>query len=352
MRSLLLVLVALPRLVVADPIEPPPQNVPPTLLEGMRVAGDRHISPDDVTKTEIQRSGKTKIVGSFKLCIDIDGKPTGVATLKSTGFPAYDAKLTAGMRQWRYRPYTVNGKQTTVCTAITFVYSQQDADPGPLIGSAVLEKLRTAGAVPVPEPLTEQKMFNAKVRKVDGLVKVCVGPTGVVVTIDTVKSTGYPDYDAKLLVDIQATWQFKPYLVAGTPSGACAMMPISYNVSATPPTVPPPLPPPPTGKSDGPPVPPAALEALRLTGSTAILPDAATKVAIARTGADRIVGSFKLCVDATGTVGHVSTLKTTRHPDYDAKISSTIGTWTFKPYAVNGKPIPVCTAVTVIYATK
>ncbi|MBL9019412.1 MAG: hypothetical protein JNL83_34810 [Myxococcales bacterium] len=104
----------------------PPQNVPPTLLEGSRVAGDKMIVPDDVTKTEIQRSGKDKIIGSFKLCINAGGEVTSVNMLKSTGFPAYDSKITGKMRgEWKYRPYAVNGKAVPVCTAVTFIYSQK-----------------------------------------------------------------------------------------------------------------------------------------------------------------------------------------------------------------------------------
>jgi protein TonB len=104
----------------------PPQNVPPTLLEGSRVAGDKMIVPDDVTKTEIQRSGKDKLVGSFKLCINAGGEVTAVTMLKSSGFPSYDSKIQRKMRsEWKYRPYAVNGRAVPVCTAVTFIYSQK-----------------------------------------------------------------------------------------------------------------------------------------------------------------------------------------------------------------------------------
>jgi protein TonB len=104
----------------------PPQNVPPTMLEGSRIAGDKMIAPDDVTKTEIGRSGKDRIVGSYKLCLTLDGSISSVAQLKSTGFPAYDAKIQGKMRsEWRYKPYNVNGKPVPVCTAVTFIYSQK-----------------------------------------------------------------------------------------------------------------------------------------------------------------------------------------------------------------------------------
>ena len=103
----------------------PPQNVPPTLLEGSRIAGNKNIVPDDVTKTEIQRSGKEKIVGSYKLCIDAGGRVTTINQLKSTSFGAYDAKIQREMRTWKYRPYMVNGRAVPVCTAVTFIYSQK-----------------------------------------------------------------------------------------------------------------------------------------------------------------------------------------------------------------------------------
>jgi len=103
----------------------PPKNVPPTLLEGQRIAGNKMIIPNDVTKTEIQRSGKDRIIGSYKLCITTDGNISSIKQLKSTGFGAYDSKILAEMHNWRYRPYLVNGRAVPVCTAVTFVYTQK-----------------------------------------------------------------------------------------------------------------------------------------------------------------------------------------------------------------------------------
>jgi len=102
----------------------PPRNVPPTALEANRIAGDKAIEPDDPTKVMIERSGKTRLVTSYKLCLDIAGTPAIVSMLKSSGYPAYDAKIMRTMRQWRYRPYLINGNAVPVCTAVTFVYSQ------------------------------------------------------------------------------------------------------------------------------------------------------------------------------------------------------------------------------------
>ncbi|MGE0549627.1 MAG: hypothetical protein AB7O24_30280 [Kofleriaceae bacterium] len=119
--------------VVGAPPPPPPPpppaaptNIAPTMLEQSRVAGEKQIVPDDNTKVEIQRSGKDKLVGAFKLCIDTQGSVTSVSQIKSTGFPAYDAKIQKKMRtEWRYRPFLVNGKAAPACTAVNFIYSQR-----------------------------------------------------------------------------------------------------------------------------------------------------------------------------------------------------------------------------------
>ena len=44
-------------------------------------------------------------------------------------------------------------------------------------------------------------------------------------------------------------------------------------------------------------------------------------------------------------------LKSTGFSAYDQTIQSTIrGTWRYRPFLVNGKAAPVCTAVTFIYS--
>lgn len=102
---------------------PRPQTVPPTLLEANRISGNKNIVPDAVTQTAIAQSGKSKLVASYKLCLDARGAIAAVSVLKSSGFQAYDAKIVREMRLWTYKPYVVNGKPVPVCTAVTFIYS-------------------------------------------------------------------------------------------------------------------------------------------------------------------------------------------------------------------------------------
>ena len=95
------------------------------LHEGKRISGNKMIVPDDHTKTAIQKKGGGRIVGSFRICLDENGAPESILPLRSTGFANYDRELLAGMQQWRYEPYAIDGVPTPVCTAVTFVYGQR-----------------------------------------------------------------------------------------------------------------------------------------------------------------------------------------------------------------------------------
>jgi eukaryotic-like serine/threonine-protein kinase len=120
------VVAALPLPAQSPPPPTPPQNVTPTALDANRLSGDKEISPDNTTQSEIGRSGVDKVMGSFKLCITPEGNVSSVTQLKSTGFAQYDAKIQNTIRnKWRYRPYIVNGKPASVCTAVRFIYSQR-----------------------------------------------------------------------------------------------------------------------------------------------------------------------------------------------------------------------------------
>ena len=64
------------------PPPPPPPPAPPQIVAADDARGLSHrgrrrtIVPDDVTKTEIQRSGKDRVVGSYKLCLNATGDIT------------------------------------------------------------------------------------------------------------------------------------------------------------------------------------------------------------------------------------------------------------------------------------
>lgn len=104
-----------------QPKKEEPKIVPQVALEAQRVSGEKDIQPPNDVATTISRSGKG-VVGVVKMCLSSGGSVQKLNVLKSTGYPAYDAKIKSKMNEWKYRPFMVNGKAVPVCTSVTFIY--------------------------------------------------------------------------------------------------------------------------------------------------------------------------------------------------------------------------------------
>ena len=81
-----------------------------------RPRSSRCASPATRRSTPIRRPAK--------VCVAATGAIEQVHVLKSSGFPAYDEALRAGVRAWRYRPFVINGSAAKVCSIVNFIYSQ------------------------------------------------------------------------------------------------------------------------------------------------------------------------------------------------------------------------------------
>jgi hypothetical protein len=56
-------------------------------------------------------------------------------------------------------------------------------------------------------------------------------------------------------------------------------------------------------------------------------------------------GLYKVCVNRQGTVERVRTIKSALNPAIDLNWKTTIRTWRYQPYTVNGRPVPFCSPV-------
>ena len=108
--------------VVAPPPPVKPQVVAPAMMEGQRIAGNKHILLPDSARQVLAAQGTRRLDVAVKLCLSAAGEPTSVAFLRGTGFPAADDKIRAEVNAWRYRPYRADGQAVPVCMAINFVY--------------------------------------------------------------------------------------------------------------------------------------------------------------------------------------------------------------------------------------
>src|SRR5204862_7379899 len=138
-------------------------------------------------------------------------------------------------------------------------------------------------------------------------LKVCVDKAGKLDNLQTVRrSKGYDGY-VRTVEQAAATWKFTPFTVHDRPVAVCALDLIAYppdrKMRLLRPPPPPPPPPPPEI------VTPMTLDALRISGNKNIVPDDKTKTEIARSGKDKIIGSFKLCLSMSGAITSVTVLK-------------------------------------------
>ena len=170
-------------------------------------------------------------------------------------------------------------------------------------------------------------------------MKLCHDAAGAITSRAIVAPSGIKVYDDQVLAHYASITQLPPIELGGDAIAACQLR---YVPSA----VPPPPPPPPAPVL----APPTAIEKLRIGGTREIAPDATTRQRIIAAKRDRVIGSLKLCLDATGAVEIVKLLKSTGFDAYDAELVAGMRAWGFKPYLVDGNPTPVCTAATFIYS--
>ncbi len=218
-----------------------PRTATAGAVEQQRIAGTMMIVPPDDVVDQIGRERNAKVTGIFKVCIDRAGAVQSAKTLKATGYPGYDAKLTSTIEAtWKYRPFLFEGKPAPVCTAVTFIYATDfpPAAPPPVspdYGKPVLpkdlESHRIAGVKWIqPSDPVVTTMSKAKERKFSGSYFVCVDETGNVAGINLVKSTTFPEYDQTIINTIGATWKYSPFLIDGVASRVCTKVTFIYSL--------------------------------------------------------------------------------------------------------------------------
>jgi hypothetical protein len=219
----------------------------------------------------------------------------------------------------------------------------------PSITPQSLESLRVAGdpdATLGAGEASNVASSGAATRTQTEHLRICLSETGELSTVMPAATTTLAS--AAAFSAVARGWKFRPFVVAGKPIAACAIVGFQYPAGPRDPD------------RDRLPRPPELskagnrfyivntrdLEALRVGGSKAVVPDADD---MTRLNGRRVVGTFKLCLDETGHYEQGVLLRSTGISEYDAKIARTMMEWVYRPYVVDGVAIPVCTAVTFIY---
>lgn len=201
----------------------------------------------------------------------------------------------------------------------------------------------TLSRVLEPSKETKRALEASGAKAVQAELSLCVDVGGATVPVATVADPALKTYEQDVAAAAHG-WKIEPFRLDGNPALACATYIVGYPATAIDQ---------PLALTKGPlGVEPQALEPLRIRGSKLIVPDDATKKKISETSSQQVIGSFKLCLDPKGVPSNVSVIKPTGYDAYDQKILREMTQWAYKPYVVAGSAVPVCTAVTFIYAVR
>ena len=224
------------------------------------------------------------------------------------------------------------------------------ADGLPSISPGALEALRISGEPhgPLDPAIAATLELDREPERTLALawVKVCIDGTGAVTGAHAREATSLRA--ARVFAAAASTWQFRPFVVNGQALPVCAMVRMVYPPASAPPVESLPV----ILDSETPLISPRAMIGLRVSGEYRIQPDMETKRQIQRAGARRISGTFKVCLDASGHVASMQTVRSTGFVGYDQKIQREISHLVYKPYVDEGRPVPVCTGLTYIYAQR
>ncbi len=101
---------------------PAPVVISQTMIKGHLVAGSEQIHAPAAVLREMDADGKKSVRTVIDLCLDRNGEPSSVEIHKSSGYPALDEAILAGVREWRYQPYLVEGEAVPVCSKVSFTH--------------------------------------------------------------------------------------------------------------------------------------------------------------------------------------------------------------------------------------
>jgi len=92
-------------------------------------------------------------------------------------------------------------------------------------------------------------------------------------------------------------------------------------------------------------VPSDVLNGYRIGGEEKIAPSDPVRVAMVQAGQDTLSATIRICVDRTGKVRDLHVLKSSGYGEYDRDLVRAMRAWRYRPYTIDGKAVPACTAI-------
>lgn len=231
-----------------------------------------------------------------------------------------------------------------------------DREAAPIMADALEAHLVSGTATIEPEPAVRQALASSPHDVAFVQLLACVDRTGELESVRIVRrSREYDDY-VRAVMAAAAKWKFKPFQVHGSAVRACAVDLIAYppdrrtqvlHRPAAPLAPPPPPPPPPPPAATTREVPASAL--VRIDNAIPLIPDQLTQDQIRVLRRYRVIGLFHVCITEGGNVASITMLQSTGFQAYDARLLKGIRYWRYRPFLVDGQPVPVCTRASYTY---
>src|SRR5262249_16003715 len=110
---------------VPTPAPPPvdkPKNIPMNAIENQMISGEKDIKLPVETKSLMVKQGIRTPLIIVKVGVNTSGAASSVDVAKGSGFREGDQNIVAHVREWKFKPYTVNGTPVPVCAIKQFRY--------------------------------------------------------------------------------------------------------------------------------------------------------------------------------------------------------------------------------------
>lgn len=213
-------------------------TVAPEVLEPLRLAGKA--APEVAgLDADIVAMPFHHAYAWLKVCVDAEGNLTG-AHVRETTSPRAGRAFAAAIQDWKFQPFQVNGRPLPVCTlellaAPAGVDRSKFPIPEPIkapanttiIASDALHRTSGRTAITPSDPL-KTAIQRARVSALIGSFQYCLAPAGNVEAVDLIRSTGVPEYDARIMSAMHE-WKYEPYLDGGTPVPVCSSVTFQYS---------------------------------------------------------------------------------------------------------------------------
>lgn len=100
-----------------------------------------------------------------------------------------------------------------------------------VLGQRAIEAQRIAGDPQIAAPdSVRAQMARAQQTQVQGHVKMCLDKDGQVTSARVLRSTGYPEYDARLTERMRG-WRYRPFQVNGAAVPVCSVVTFVYRMN-------------------------------------------------------------------------------------------------------------------------